>query len=123
MRRLSVEEYPVCIVTHNPVENVDATSNIFESPISKKGVKKLCSVAKVNDIFEGGNTHTSEGQSFDEPFNIKYKEKVNYTPKRKISLLQDSSSLSPSLGTAQLSDQWKPAYDSHAKRMKLILFD
>ena len=44
---------------------------------------------------------------------------MNYTPKRKLSLLQDGASL----GTAQLSDQWKPAYDSPAKRMKLILFD
>ena len=64
--RLSVEEYPV------------ATCNIFESPISKK----LCSVAQVDDIFGVGNTHTSEGQLSDEPYNSKYKEEMNCTPKR-----------------------------------------
>ena len=105
--RLSVEEYPV------------ATCNIFESPISKK----LCSVAQVDDIFGVGNAHTSRGQLSDEPYSRKYKEEINYTPKRKLSLLQDGASHSPSLGTTQLSDQWKPAYDSPAKRMKLILFD
>ena len=105
--RLSVEEYPV------------ATCNIFESPISKK----LCSVAQVDDIFGVGNTHTSRGQLSDEPYSRKYKEEINNTPKRKLSLLQDGASQSPSLGTAQLSDQWKPACDSPAKRMKLILFD
>ena len=96
MSRLSMEEYPVAI------------SNIFESPISKKGVEKLCSVAQIVDIFGGGgNTHTSEGQLCDEQYNRKYKEENIYTPKRKLSMLQDSASQSPSLGTAQLSDQWK----------------
>ena len=122
-RRLSGEEYPLCVVAHKPVENVRATSNTFESPISKKGVKKICSVAQIVEKFGGGDTHTSEGQICEKIYNFKYKEKVNCTPKRKISMLQDGASLSPSLGTLQLSDQWKPALESPAKKIKLVLFD
>ena len=58
-----------------------------------------------------------------EQYNRKYKEENICTPKRKLSMLQDNASHSPSLGTAQLSDQWKPACESPAKRIKLLLFD
>ena len=65
-RRLSGEEYPVCVVAHKPVENVRATSNTFESPISKKGVKKICSVAQIVEekyFFWGGKHTLRRGKS------------------------------------------------------------
>ena len=110
-----------------PGDQQENTSN-NDDVMRRRGASRLSMeeypVATIN-IFEsgGGNTHTSEGQLCDEQYNRKYKEENIFTPKRKLSLLQDSDSQSPSLGTAQLSDQWKPACDSPAKRIKLILFD
>ena len=98
----------------------NATRNniqFFESPIPKKGVNNSCLVAQIVEKFGGGNTHTSEGQDCD------IKVKVIQTPKQKLSQLQDGNILFPSLGTAQLPDQWMQANNSPAKKIKFVLFD
>ena len=78
--------------------------------------------AQIVDKFGGWSTHTSEGQDCDEiSYNIKVK--VIQTPKRKLSQLQDGNILFPSLGTAQLPDQWMQANNSPAKKIKFVLFD